>query len=445
MEPMTPSRRMTAERAHADLLREGALDRQVSVERRRMPQSWLRGIFAVSFLVGAGSCAGAVMGTEAILAIWPVSVIVMLASAMALSSERAARWRPGKLVALPTGGVGVLGAKDAHVRAEEVVAGWIEEPHRAMVETRRGDVVGVACASPEEARAVLASVGVVRPRAVLRVALSSGADRTPAGRAMAVVGIAVASMAAFFSFLALLLGLRGMSLDFGAVFAMIFFSAVCVVLVAAIRAMLGFMSRRDVVLGADGLTLPHRDLYVPFRDVTRWSRHRRGVSLVRADGTVIELPTWARGEPPLDTPAAEGTTGAVAQATLAAKIAEGVDAARSPATSEALALLERAGRSRDEWRAALLALPRSGVTYRVAGVDNEPLEKAIVDGAAPLERRVAAAVALRARAPEAAERAVRIAVESTAHADTARVLAAAGEGEIDEEWLEEEAKRARRL
>ena len=152
MEPMTPSRRMTAERAHADLLREGALDREVSVERRRMPQSWLRGIFAVSFLVGAGSCAGAVMGTEAILVLWPVSVIVMLASAMALSSERAARWRPGKLVALPTGGVGVLGAKDAHVRAEEVIAGWIEEPHRAMVETRRGDVVGVACASPEEAR-----------------------------------------------------------------------------------------------------------------------------------------------------------------------------------------------------------------------------------------------------------------------------------------------------
>lgn len=445
MEPMTPSRRLGADRAHAALTREGRLTRSVMVARGRGAQVWLQRVFGLSFALGAASCAGGVMGVNALLLLWFVAVVGMLASAIALSVRRKPVWSAGEVLAAPGGGVSVVGARGVHVTEDGVRYGWIEVPHRAMLETTGGDVIGVACADDDEAVRVLSAVGVTRPGRVARVELSSAAERTAFGRPLAVAGLVVSSLAAFFTLLVVLVGLQSLAdgVDFGDVFVLVVLTAVLSALVVALRALLGSLARPEIVLGADGITLVREERFVPYREIAGVKVHARGVSVIRGDGTQVDLVTWRRGEPGLDDARALGSPGELARRAIAERVAAGVAASRAPSTSEALAPLERAGRTGEEWRAALVSLPRSGVTYRVAGVDDELLERAVEDAAAPLERRVAAAVVLHARAPERAKVRVRVALDATVDPEASRVLEAAAEGEIDEAWLGREA-RARR-
>jgi hypothetical protein len=93
-------------------------------------------------------------------------------------------------------------------------------------------------------------------------------------------------------------------------------------------------------------------------------------------------------------------------------------------------LVERAGRDLATWRAALVKLVSNDEDYRTRPNIVE-LECVLEDGRAPIDRRVGAALALQMSSGPEAKARIQVAVESTADPDTAALLEAAAEGEVD--------------
>src|SRR6185312_1710914 len=101
--------------------------------------------------------------------------------------------------------------------------------------------------------------------------------------------------------------------------------------------------------------------------------------------------------------------------------------------------LERGGRTVAAWRDDLASLLGESEDYRKRGLSAADLGALIEDAAAPVERRVAAAVALGARQRDEARRRVRIATQAAADDDLRLALERAAEGEIEAAAIEREA------
>ena len=108
-----------------------------------------------------------------------------------------------------------------------------------------------------------------------------------------------------------------------------------------------------------------------------------------------------------------------------------------------LAQLDRGERSLDAWKKALRELAAVAEGYRSSALSTEDLGAVIDDHGAPVERRLAAAVTLGARAPDEARRRVRLAARVCADEDLAAALEQAAEGEIAEALLAREARLPR--
>lgn len=97
--------------------------------------------------------------------------------------------------------------------------------------------------------------------------------------------------------------------------------------------------------------------------------------------------------------------------------------------------LARAERPVPEWRRALSALLSRG-DYRKAGHDVEEVMRIVEDPLAPLEQRVAAALAARPHEDEALQRRIRVAAESCVEPRVRIVLEKAATGELEDAEME---------
>ncbi len=128
----------------------------------------------------------------------------------------------------------------------------------------------------------------------------------------------------------------------------------------------------------------------------------------------------------------------VRRSEIEARIAETLQVFRkADAPEAALARLDRGGRTLDEWRASLAALLSTGESYRARTLDKDALVSVVESPGAPLERRVAAAVALAALGDAAATERVRVAAAASANVRVRVALEQASAGELDERALEE--------
>jgi hypothetical protein len=192
----------------------------------------------------------------------------------------------------------------------------------------------------------------------------------------------------------------------------------------------------DVTVGTDGLAFRRgfRERFVPFTDLED----------IRVDGLGARL--LLRDQRPLRLPSIAGVSPARLEA-LKLRIREAM-ALRDAAPTQALAQLDRAGRSIPEWRMALGALARRGVDYRAAGLSADDLSALLVSPDATPERRLGAALALAASKHPAAPERIGLAAAQCASQRLRVALESVNAGADDDaalaEALEEEDEQARR-
>lgn len=127
-----------------------------------------------------------------------------------------------------------------------------------------------------------------------------------------------------------------------------------------------------------------------------------------------------------------------------ARAREALDAwKRAASAADPLTALDRNGRSIAQWRADLATLLTSATGYREQTVDRARLEALAADPAAPLERRVGAALALAPVAP-AGQPTTRVRVAPEASADPAErdLLRRMADGDLDDDAIEAALRRA---
>ncbi len=195
-------------------------------------------------------------------------------------------------------------------------------------------------------------------------------------------------------------------------------------LVAFLTAMVASRVRaarpRAVVVGVDGIAIDNHvsTSFISFADVADVVERAGAIELILRDENQVSIRSTDRND------------------ALAQRIDEAWRANQS-ARAPQLAQLQRGEADTEQWRDALEALPSSREgRYRIAHVDRGELLRLAEDAAASPEQRVAAAVVLCSKAPDAeAKRRVRIAAEACADVDLRAVLEAAAEGEIAEASL----------
>lgn len=309
-----------------------------------------------------------------------------------------------------------------------VPVGHPGDGYRAVLSFSDGRVVAVEKPSEQEAAALLAEAGA---GAAARAVRMRGYREDPAGRKIAgffaaffgllllpvVVGLPVMLFAAATSSSASLLGAALSSL----------------VGVVPLAAMFRWMWRKVrptwIQIGADGVVLQG-----PFRK--RFFRHdeilharptmrvavalERSVEIRLTNGRTYWFPASSSAE---------------AQA-----VCDRIQAART-ATNEQerarlLDVLARAGRPVPEWRRALESLV-GAAGYRSAGHDIEAVMRIVEDVAAPLEQRIAAALAARPQGGEEAKKRIRIAAEACVEPRVRVALEKASAGALEDDALEE--------
>ena len=193
--------------------------------------------------------------------------------------------------------------------------------------------------------------------------------------------------------------------------------------------------RADVVVGRDGVVVRRgaRERFIPLARIARILETDAGVELILAGGDRIELaliPLWLR--------ASRGDlTRALAQrrrARMAALLRDRI-ARAGRGDPGAPALLSRRGRSLPAWQAALRALIRDAAGYRSATLPRDHALEVVEDGRAPVELRIAAALALSPGDGGEATRRLRVAIGACASRDVRGALEQAAEGELDEPTL----------
>lgn len=181
-----------------------------------------------------------------------------------------------------------------------------------------------------------------------------------------------------------------------------------------------------VTIARDGLTIARAfsARFIPWAAILRTELVHGLVVLRLRDGHLIELTADERS--PM---------------TLAVLIDRGLARSRGSNVDAATAALERDGRSIEAWRTSLLELTddRGDTAYRAAQLSRATLEDVLDDPAAPAERRIGAALGLRAIDPQCATR-VRLAAESCANEHLRLALEKVAEDELDVGAVEDAAR-----
>jgi len=309
--------------------------------------------------------------------------------------------------------------------------GWIErsEPdHRAVLSFSDGRVVAVELRSEQAASALLARAGAGADARAVRM---RGYREDRSGRKIAGFFLAFFGLMFLPIFVGILVTLvealrRTSARQMEMVAAM---SVGAAPLLLTLRWLWRKVRPTWIQIGADGVMLQgafrkrffsHADI-VQARPVTKL-----GVSLDRS----VEI-TLRNGRKHLFPASNEAEAAVVCDRLRAAQaVAAGQERARL------LDVLARAGRPVTAWKEALGSLVvKSG--YRAAGHDLEAVMRVVEDVAAPLEQRVAAALAARPHGGEAVEKRIRIAAAACVEPRVRVALEKASAGALEDEALAE--------
>jgi hypothetical protein len=176
----------------------------------------------------------------------------------------------------------------------------------------------------------------------------------------------------------------------------------------------------EVVVGADGVRYRDGALsrFIAFDTVQ--SAHARAdgdVELTLTNGKTVVL--WLGGD--------VGPSASV----VSDRILEAWRASRQADSPVLAALLARGEKSIAEWRRSLVELLADSGTYRTSSVQAPDLARVLRDVSAPIEQRIAAAIAL--SASESTREQVRVVIDSTANEHVRVALSTAADGTLDED------------
>lgn len=179
--------------------------------------------------------------------------------------------------------------------------------------------------------------------------------------------------------------------------------------------------RPRVVVGTDGVRVAGTTsaAFVSFADITGVRRLDWSVEVTRKGTPALVLPTIGQTDRQI--------------AALVKRIQRGMKVYGAGGAAE-LAALERQGRDLARWRAEVAQRYAAGPTFREQALSRDVVEAVLDDAKAPPERRIGAALALRAEGGEAPAR-IRVAADACANEDLRAALAEIAEDEVAEETI----------
>ena len=329
--------------------------------------------------------------------------------------------------------VSVGGRVRARFRRSDVVSGWTEPGSwggcdSVVLVTRAGVEVCVALADREQGAAILLAAGVAPEQRAVKIHVrpgGSGGARTLRIFFSILTTLVLAGLLALTTYLYLRsyeVGRDTRSYIVSELISLISCAGAGVTLWRLVRGLL----TTTLTIGADGVV------------VQRFGSRRivRRADLEGATVEIGELVLRQKGLAPVRIRASLGAAMAAVERIQAALQASRPDGVRIEG-------LDRAGRSTTAWLGDLRALGAQSRGYRTASVDRADLVAAVKDGAAPAERRIAAAVALAAGNDDEARAALRIAVDTCVDDRLRDALEQTAAGEMEAEALDEIAPRAR--
>jgi hypothetical protein len=344
----------------------------------------------------------------------PTSILAGLAVAcLPVWIARSQRLRAGGLVALVPGGLRLQGvAQDRFVPSARVVGGHVAPNARSVVlRVANGSEIRLELERDEAAR-VFAHVGM----GVGQRALVAPLRRMVGAFTIGFVTVFVTFMLMSFVEPWLPHGHGGWDL----------LLALMIPVVATVFAVRRFGYPR-VVVGSDGVRIEGGLVarFVPYaaiRQARAAPRPREEIALRCKSGETVRLAMISRSRDEREA--------------LLARIVAGMEAYAPTGEDRLAGVLERGGRSIAEWKEDLRRLTHVERGFREQPLGRSDFERVVADPSAPPDRRVGAALALRALDAHAAPR-VRVAAEASAHEGVRGLLEAASEGEVDEEALAE--------
>ena len=331
------------------------------------------------------------------------------------------------------GAIGVVGDALVIVKGRErkriplasVAEGWAS-PARGEVELvlRGGDVIHAAVPQPHDAERLLVAAGLDASKRTMRVKLGETLFLDILVFLLGPALVLPLTQAIVRQALPLLRSGWGFSGLFILLFALLFF---------LVRAVFG---PERVVVGADGIVIERalRNRFVPHDRLASVAVKHNAVELTLTDGSRAR----ARARHLTDEQQAE----------LRVRIESALAAfRRGGVAAESLARLDRGGRALGDWRAALQTILEQQGSYRETPLTRDQLFEVLESAAAPVERRLGAAISLAAASEEGVARRIRIAAEASANPRVRIALAKVAEGGIDDGAIdaaiaEDEAARA---
>ncbi len=401
-------------------------------EWREQDNFLARVIFIASSLAMTGSCIGAFTSDAWWLAVVgfflgvgvPVAVGLLAFRASTKPSNVTYRVNP-ETQALEIG----LSGRLVTLRREELASAWIVSKRFVHVRAvgNRSFVVDVG----DEASSVafITELGLGKEQRVLEIP-TAGLVKTLSGQRFAALSLLPLSLVWMMASLFVAIGLNKLhdGLDLALLLASL---ATLVASLGGSIALVNDLRERKVVVGTDGVRVPHRKGAIRYDEIAQVRESASGVRIVKTDGAFVELALFQDGGFPFESIAD-------ARAALISRIAEMRTQGEKTAAEQKFSMLERASASLGEWRKQLLSLaePRGG--YRVAQLTAEDLERVIGDSESPVERRIAATVALSGLDKARAQDKVRIVVPTCADDELKRALVlAAEEAAFDEAFMDD--------
>lgn len=281
-------------------------------------------------------------------------------------------------------------------------------PPKVQLTLRGGGVVEVAVESLEAADGLIARVATATSRRALRFPGRSLWKQL----AGAFGGVMVGTYIGFY--LGLLLVTTGVR-----------FGVALALPLAAIFGLMGMVSTRPIELrvGTDGLTLrgAFKTRFVPFAELAGLGENSGDPMLYYRDGhTEVIWNSAVSHRPDLLAALQHRVNGALA-----------ANAEHEGLMARA-AILARQDRPLTAWRAEVVRAVDPAKGYRDAGLAARDVEAVLADARAPIEMRIAAAMAMRALDADDGLTRVRIAADGCASPELRTALERAGDGTIDE-------------
>lgn len=314
-------------------------------------------------------------------------------------------------------------------RHEELASAWIVKDRFVHVRATGTRSLVLDLGDVASAAAFIDELGLGKDKRVLDMPIA-GWVKTLSGQRFAALSLLPLSLVWMTS--TLLVAVAAAKLHTGIdVMLLLGFLSVLLLSLGGSIALVNDLRERKVVVGTDGIRIPHRKGALRYEEIAQVLPSPTGVRILKTDGAFVDLPLFSDGGYPFESLVE-------ARAALVSRIEEMRTQGEKTVAEQKFSLLERTTASLAEWRKQLLSLTETRGGYRVAQLTAEDLERVIGDSESPVERRVAATVALSGLDKSRAEAKVRVVVPTCADDDLKRALVlAAEEAAFDEAFMDE--------